>query len=257
MRSFMSHLRFGQRLLQAVVLALPLAAALGGCSPQLSAPNSNEIPLEQKEKKPAPDGWAKIVESVEKSRQISKFGISGTLETREQNRFHRSSVYGHVILPDQAEMSQSVDGRSYYIFQDKTSAYYREEGVWRPISRLQLPDPWDSLQKLAKIQPPRVDRLEDMTFLKLNDTEVYQFEADAIDVAGLPVSQGKKMPSRYTIYIDKDTRFIRQIQILSTSEVDDIGTVVTTATIKFFDQNNKDVQISMPASLKEQLKKRE
>lgn len=243
------------RFRRAAVLALSLAALLTACSPQLTAPSSQDIPIEREEKFVAEDGWATILKSVDQSRTITRFGLQGTLETKERNQYHRSQVYGHIIAPDQIEMSQNVDGRSYYIYQDAKSAYYREEGVWRPIDRIALPDTWGSLERLRHIQPPKeVYRFKDMSILTPNDTEVYQFEADAIRLAGMPGTQGKTLPSQYTVYIDKKTRYIRQIDIQSTGAVDDVGTVWSNATLRFFDIDKPDLKIEMPPGLKQQLK---
>lgn len=239
-------------------LALALSFILGGCGPQLSAPDSKDIPIEKREKTLVDYGWNKVVESVQKSQAITKYGISGTLDTREQNKFHRSAIYGNVVPPDQMDLSQQVDGRSYYLFQDKTSTFYREEGVWKPIDRVTIPDVWSSLQRLTKIKPSQVYRLKDISMFLPNDTELYQFEADAIDLLGAPAPQGKKLPSLYTIYIDTKTRYIREIDIKTTSAVDDVGTVVTDAAIKFFSQSADtkaaDSVLKRPPSLEQQLK---
>ncbi|GAX92082.1 hypothetical protein [Effusibacillus lacus] len=270
-------------------LALSLALLVGGCSPQITAPDSRDVQVEQKEKQLDPDGWNKILEAVEASKKVTKFEINGKLETREQNRTHLATVYGYVNLPDRIDVSQKIDGRSYYLYQDADSSYFREEGVWRKIDRVKLPDTWGGLERLGKLQPPTVYRFGDISILTHNDTELYQFEADAVELAGLPASQagtqagnqagqegnqagnqagqaatqagqlaapqGKKIPSLYTIYIDKEHRYIRQIDIQSTSAVDDVGTVLSIASIRFASQNKDHVTIGKkPESLLQQLK---
>ncbi|MFC4769486.1 hypothetical protein [Effusibacillus consociatus] len=252
MRNIRVPFRLKQKLLRTAVLTLSLALLLGGCGPLITAPDSRDIPIEKKEKKLDENGWRTILEAVRVSKSITNFSVQADLRTREQNKYHESRVFGHVVLPDKIVMSQSVDGRSYYVYQDENITYYRKEDVWRPVERIRLPDTWGSLERLSNAQLSKVYRQKDISMLTPNDTEVYEFEADAVAVAGLPAPQGKSIPSRYTIYIDKKDRFIRQIDIVSTSAVDDVGTLFSEAAIKFFDIGT--TKVEMPAALEKHLK---
>ncbi|BCJ87753.1 hypothetical protein [Effusibacillus dendaii] len=235
-------------------LSLGLALLMSGCSLPLSAPNSTATPAKPEEKTMDPDGWNQILDSVDKNQTVTDFGIQASLETFERNNKHAARLYGDIILPDQAVISQTIDNQSYYLYQDKKTAYYRELGVWRPTERVAIPNVWQSLLSLKKLPAPPVFRLPDLSLLTNKDTEVYQFEADAIRFADWLPTANKTIPSRYTIYVDKKTRYIRQIDIVSTSSVSDIGTMVSNASIKFFNLGNKQTKIEMPEGLKQQLK---
>jgi hypothetical protein len=244
--------RIRPKMLLVMILAI-LSLGISGCGIRYTAPNAQEAPPKAEEKHVDPNGWSAILDAINKNHTVTKFGMNGNLYVRERGRTHLSSIYGNVIMPDQIVMSQSVDGRSYYIFQDKQSSYYREDGAWRPSTRVQLPDIWASLERLTKMNPPTVYRLKDQILISSN-THVYQLEADAVPLAGFPVPEGKAVPTLYTFYIDTKTHYLMKIEMESVSGVDDVGTFVTNASIQFFSLNDDNLKVEMPPELKNQLK---
>lgn len=233
------------------ILLSTLALALSGCSLSPTAPNAKDVPPVEEVKTVDAQGWNTLMKAVEQSAQITRFGMSGTLYTQERGKTHRSAIYGNVILPDEIVMSQNVDGRSYYIYQDQTASYYRADGAWRPSTRVQLPNPWTSLERLKQLAPPTVYRLKDDPLL---NAKVYQFTADAVPLSGITDAQVRSLPTLYTFWIDQKTHYIRQIKLESTSSMDDVGTFVTYAAVQFFSINDENLKIEMPPDLKNQLK---
>lgn len=238
--------------LQVLLIAL-LSVSLSGCGLGITAPSNQDIPAPPVEKRVDANGWSAILEAIDKSQSIDRFVMNGSVYTRERGLTHTTQVYGTVILPDQIVMSENVDGRSYYIFQDQRSSYYREDGAWRPSDRITLPNPFASLKRLQTIHPSTVYRLKDQILISFN-THVYQFEADAVPLAGVPVTKGKSIPSLYTLYIDEKTGMISKIEMESVSAIDEVGSFVTNAAIQFSSVNDGTLKVEMPPELKNQLK---
>jgi hypothetical protein len=246
-------MRRSRSIVLTAVICLLFPLLLAGCGWQATAPKAEDTGTKAEEKHVDPNGWSAILEAINKNQSVTRFGISGNLYVRERGLSHLSSIYGNVILPDQMVLSQTVDGRSYYIFQDGQSSYYREDGAWKASPRVQVPNVWASLKRLTAMRPPVVYRLKDQILVSSN-THVYQFEADAVPLAGFPVPQGTSVPTLYTFYIDEKTHELKKIELESISGVDDIGTMVTNASLQFFSLNDDSLKVEMPPELKNQLK---
>lgn len=234
-------------------LALGLTALLAatGCIWSTNAPEAAETQADQApvERKLSTEGWNKILEAIDKNKTAPHFGIKAEHFTNLRGLSHRSAIYGHISLPDMAVLSQNVDGRAYYLYQDEENTYWRAEDVWQKRdTRIGLPDTWESLDRLKQLTPQQVYQLPDVIIISF-PAEVYQFEADAVDIAGIDAPKDKKLPARYTFYVDKKDRWLKRIEIEYTDHLEGAGSVSASARIDYFDFDDKKSAVKMPEQL--------
>ncbi|HEU4964772.1 MAG TPA: hypothetical protein VFV52_13080 [Bacilli bacterium] len=220
------------------LLVLSLAAILttNGCAWQVNAPEAEEVEQEAPvQRQISTDGWDKILNAIEKNQSVENFGIKSEFLSTVNGTSHRAAIYGHVTLPDQAVLSENIDGRAYYLFQDENHTYWREEDVWQEkFQRVSIPNTWASLERMKELAPQKLYQLPDAILVSF-PAEVFQFEANAVSIAGMPAPDNKALPARYTFYVDKATHYLKRIEIDYTDHLEGKGTVVGHALIDYFD----------------------
>ncbi|UOF91069.1 hypothetical protein LSG31_02060 [Fodinisporobacter ferrooxydans] len=228
---------------------------LTGCSLQLpSAAQTQNGVAQGGQLVPATAGSLAILrDAFAKSASIHRYGVKASISTTANNFTKTTTLYGHVADPDQVDMNEVIDGKSYMVIQTSDQTVVRVNDRWAKANRIEK-----SFNIFGSLEPvpnyaKKVYQLKDDTVIS-TPTYVYQFEANAADISSgimsqmTDMAQGEKaLPVRYTVWVGKKDHYIYQIRMQWSHAMPQLGNVAEDTTFMFFDLNAKvPIMISKP-----------
>ena len=236
------------------------AVLLSGCG--IQAPSASENSIVNVEKRhQANEQRSLLDDALTKSSEIKSYGLKGSISTLANAIDKKVELYGNVVQPDQVNMNETIDGKSYMVIQTKDQTYIRKDGLWSSADRMTKPfNLFHSIQNLDQ-NVQTIYQLPDDTVIS---TPTYVLQMDShVDESKLSSQQGipqgstsgvsgsstsssnGSIPIRYTFWIGKKDHIIYKMELKWAHSIPSVGNVSEDATFQFFDINSP-TKIQLP-----------
>ncbi|MDQ0190583.1 hypothetical protein JI721_00540 [Alicyclobacillus cycloheptanicus] len=255
-------------LLQRASLGLSVAALLGvtaGCSPAPQrniAPTTGQLlPLQQGTRVQA--GWAPLLSAAHLGERVKVYAVNMSMNVQNGSNSNTMTMYGQVNLPNRAALTLSMNGVSSQYYQQGTSAFERENGVWAtttPLTEINLYDSYASLISAASKANVPVYAFKQQ-YVVDEYCSVYEAVIPAKALKGqtlwsIPADGGAAAAGTLTgdvmaaFYIGKTSGQIREVDLLTTGGAPGTGSLVNQVHAVLFDINNEKLaQVQIPTTL--------